>query len=404
MKLWLMVKPLAFNVVVYPGMTFNQLRWNTGPGAKLTHEEILQENERNPFLFEPDDEGKLVPSEMVFTDDPPLHMDTDGVMNHGIIGLRARKNPNPIDLRKGTLLEPKEESDNKSEHTREDPIAEDYFEPVMRGERIHRDERYITATREHIRVPSHLCMELKQQSRIGMFGTVHDAGFLDNGFEGLLMFELIPGEDRKLNEKIPLSKLEIFRTTAPSKLYGEKSGSHYHKQGRIKLAKWFTDFKFEYAAKNFKKLNRDVLVQEAEVLLNSRSMREGFEFIGKQRREVLVRDVLDGFFHSRYDCETDETVLQMISYTLLFGPKVNVFSYVRAEDIEDYGEPRLFGCHSLGVGGHINREDMGGSFGLEKAISREISEEVNIIGRMTDPILVGTMMHYESEVRTGSKT
>jgi len=49
----------------------------------------------------------------------------------------------------------------------------------------------------------------------------------------------------------------------------------------------------------------------------------------------------------------DELLLQFVPYVLLFGPNRTVFSYTRASNISEYGEPRLFAKKALGISGHI---------------------------------------------------
>ena len=59
---------------------------------------------------------------------------------------------------------------------------------------------------------------------------------------------------------------------------------------------------------------------------------------------------LDGYRQLGYhkgvriiDCESDEEVLQVIPYVLLFDESKKIFTYIRASDIKDYGDERLFG-------------------------------------------------------------
>ena len=83
----------------------------------------------------------------------------------------------------------------------------------------------------------------------------------------------------------------------------------------------------------------------------------------------------------------------------MFGGKNDIFTYIRAKDIKDYGEEKLFGKHSIGLGGHIIKSD--GPNYINRCIEREVmEEEVEIIGNYSEPILRGTLMAYDKPVDT----
>ncbi len=381
LMLWLLLQPLAFNLILQPGIPLNQLRFHTGYGSQLTPTEIIEEFKKNPFLFS-EANGKLVPAKPFVTDTVLVHVDLSGKHTEGITGLRARYNPTPIDLSKEGEYE-----------------AEDYFEP-LNGNRItiSRLEHYLLSSKELVNVPDHLNMELKSHSHVGFIGPLHFAGFLDNGFKGCLVFEVRSDElsNVEVKDGMPISKLDIFRTGRPDKVYGVSIGSHYQEQVGSRPPKYFKPFNFTFAARNYKKLDRLVLVQGAGVLTAHRKNRDSFEFITEETALKLKWDIENGFFQSRYDCEFDTEVLQPIPYIVLYGPDGTVFSYVRAENIQDYGDERLFGKHSVGVGGHIIQSD--GPRYVERCLEREVTEEVEIRGNITKPKLVGTLMAYDNEV------
>jgi predicted NUDIX family phosphoesterase len=93
--------------------------------------------------------------------------------------------------------------------------------------------------------------------------------------------------------------------------------------------------------------------------------------------EYFIRDLLfTAIYMPRPLAEADPTFKQIIPYSVLrFGDRI--FRYQRTRS---GGEARLFGQHSIGVGGHINPEDqaadevdMSGVF--NRARIREIEEE-----------------------------
>ena len=212
---WLLLQPLAFNLIIYPGLSLNQLRFFCGYDSQLTPSEVIKELEKNPILYEKTAENLLVPTKPFITNGLEIHLDLLGKDTGGIVGLRARHNPVPIDL-----------------STKEKYEAEEFFEPLKGGNKkliVTKGEHYLLASKEIIKVPSNLNIELKNHSDIGLSGPLHFAGFIDNGFPGDLVFEIRPDElsSMVLEDGMPISKLEIFRTGEPDKLYGEEIGSGY---------------------------------------------------------------------------------------------------------------------------------------------------------------------------------
>jgi len=268
---------------------------------------------------------------------------------------------------------------------------------------IERGQHYLFPSKEVINVPPNLSAQLRRHSHEGIEGTSHDAGFIDQGFKGDMVFEISPEEVSRvvLSEGMPLSRLDFFRTSQiPDKLYGEEIGSSYRGQFGPRHSNHFKSFDFAMAAQNYAKLNRNVLVQDTNLLLRNRRIKEGFESIDSETESKLFEDIKNGFFSSRYDCEDDELILQFIPYVIIFGEdsrgNPSVFSYVRSSKIEDYGDKRLFGKHSIGVGGHVSEED--GPDYIKRCLEREMDEEVNIHGNFSQPRLTGTLMAYDKPI------
>jgi len=385
LDLWLLVQPLAFNVIINPGQTLNQLRFFKGHGAQLTTPEVMEEFKKNPFLLSRDINNELVPVDPHVSENLFVHLNASGKQTEGIVGLRARHNPQPIDLRVSSCLE-----------------AEDFFEPVKAGEgiTIKKGEYYLLASLEVLKIPPHLNVELISHSHSGFEGPLHFAGFVDNGFMGDLVFEVRSDEIAKemtLEHKTPISTLNVYRTPVPDKLYGIKIGSNYQFQIGPKPSKHFRMFDFIRAARNYKKLDKMVLVENAELLKSLRKNKTGFEFADEKTENLIKEYAREGFFHSRYDCEDDELVLQFLPYILLFrDDDRTVFCYTRSKDIKTYGEKKLFGKRSIGVGGHVIPAD--GPFHLQRCIERELGEEVKISGDFSEPRMVGTLMAYDKPV------
>lgn len=386
--MWLLIQPMLFNLIVHPNLTLNQLRFFNGD-ARLTHEEIKREYEKSPLLFNKGPKGErkdpLVLSGRILNDGLGLTLDLKGNATNGVVGLRARKNPIPIDLSKKNSYDP-----------------EKYFEPIIASNgqvNVKRGEHFLFPSGEILNIPPHLSAELKRHHSGGLEGRSHDAGFADPGFNGDLVFELSPEEATQvvLEDEMPLSTLDLFRTSEiPDKIYGNEIGSHYQEQTGPRHSKHFKAFDFGMAARNYSKLDKSVLVQDGKILMKNRKAEEGFELTDERFQKELFEDIRNGFFKSRYDCENDELVLQPIPYVLFFGPNETIFSYVRSTNIEDYGDKRLFGKHSLGVGGHIKEED--GPNYIETGLKRELSEEVLVRGDSTKPKFVGSLFSRKKPV------
>jgi predicted NUDIX family phosphoesterase/deoxycytidine triphosphate deaminase len=388
LQLWLLVQPTCFNLIVHPGISLTQLRFFRGLNASLSQQELLEESQKNPFLYTRRGE-ELVPSDVVITDDGlQINLDLTGEYTEGIVALRARSNPTPIDLARTKYYN-----------------AEDFFEPVKNkgGKvRLKCGERYLIASKGVLCIPPHLNAELRRHYGAGLRAAWDEAGFVDPGFEGDLVFEVTPTEAGGMmlssDSERPASALEFFRTNKlPDKLYGTGIGSHYQKQLGSKVSKHFQLFDFAHAAKTHKKLDREVLVQDTNVLLGFREGNQGFEPINPHTLNALLEQIQQkGFFQSRYDCEADESVLQFIPYVLLFGDN-EIFVYERASKIKDYGDKRLFGKHSIGLGGHVIRAD-GPDF-IKNCLEREVfKEEIKVRGEYSPPKLVGTLVANDTPV------
>jgi len=93
-------------------------------------------------------------------------------------------------------------------------------------------------------------------------------------------------------------------------------------------------------------------------------------------------------FRRRGDMENDRSFQQIIPYMLFsFGNKFFAYKY-----LQNAGEKRLVNNdYQLGVGGHINKEDVAGGDKdiLETGMMREWNEEVDFKGNLISRKLVG---------------
>jgi predicted NUDIX family phosphoesterase len=116
----------------------------------------------------------------------------------------------------------------------------------------------------------------------------------------------------------------------------------------------------------------------------------------KEKWQGLKTDNLDYYvdlikknceFKRRGDVETDNSFQQIIPY-ILFSFENKFFAY---KYLAKAGEQRLVnGDYQLGVGGHINKEDIKeGKDVLEEGMMREWEEEVDFKGNLLSKKLVG---------------
>lgn len=386
LELWLLLQPSSPNFLVFPKDKLNQL-WFVKGDAKLTPGEIIDESRNRPIIYKKNYGGEPIPIELNeenVIDGLQLTLNLEARETKGIAGWKIRKNnPHPVDT------------------SRRDCNFEEYHEPIIAKNgriTITSSEHYLFSSNEILDIPPHLSAKLRRHSHEGIEGSLDDAGFVDQGFMGDLVFEVGSEEKTKvpMNHGMPLSRLDLFRTSEiPDKIYGKEIGSHYKGQIGPKPAKFFKVPNFDKIAKNHTKLDRYVLVQDTKSVLSLRKEREGFEL--SEDEKIFVEGFESGFFSSRYDCEEDPLILQPIPYVILFGSNENVFSYIRSEKTKDSGDKRLRGKHSIGLGGHVSEKD--GPDYIKNCLEREaLKEETRIIGSHSPPRFVGTIFSRKKEV------
>jgi len=232
-KLYLEVVSRSFTVRVQTRLSLNQLRLSVGESA-CTDTELLAEHERQPILFSAGAPARppqlrardgLFLSLAVAEDDAP----------DGIVGYRAKKNSQLVDLAK------------IGEH---DP--EEFWEPV-RAERggglvLEPEAFYLLMSREQIRIPPTLAAEMTAYDPTSGELRTHYAGFFDPGFgyrpddpsRGSRAALEVRAHDVpfKIDNRQYVCKLSFERVSeTPDVLYGDLT-SHYQFQEQT-LSKHF---------------------------------------------------------------------------------------------------------------------------------------------------------------------
>lgn len=230
--LYLEVAPQAFSIVVRQGARLNQLRFHRGANTGLAVHTAggVQDLYGKGQLVKPD--GALLPLRGTLV---PVSVDLRGTEPGSIVGYKARKTTNAIDVEKIGHYDPRE-----------------FWEEIsdIDGQLIlDQNDFYILATREEVGIPPHLAAEMVPFDSASGEYRVHYAGFFDPGFgyrDGRAQGSKAVLEVRSYGVSFMLEHgqtvgwLNYSRLAAgqPEKLYGSGVRSNYQGQG-VALAKHF---------------------------------------------------------------------------------------------------------------------------------------------------------------------
>ncbi len=229
-KLFAEIVPRTFSIVVSEGLRLNQLRLVKGnPPPSDTRLSAL--HEREVLVYAADDS----PRDAHISNGLWLSLDLKGTQGSGIVGYRAKKRTEPIDLSRIDFYDPNE-----------------FWHPIRRpasGQVIlDPEEFYILASKERVRIPPHYAAEMVPfDPSVGEF-RIHYAGFFDPGFG--YGADDVKGTHAVLevrSHEVPFLVEDGQRVgrlvyeqmlAAPEKLYGRDIGSSYQSQG-LALSKHF---------------------------------------------------------------------------------------------------------------------------------------------------------------------
>lgn len=190
-RLWILVRPLRFDVKIQTNLSLNQLRIFKGINSKVTRGELLKQK-----LVLNEDE---IPHKEAF-------LTEDGLIAH--LNLTSWDNSRKLSK---LIVEP--------------------------------GDALILFTKEYLNFPKRMSGEMKAYSLTNVRGPLHFAGFFDNRFRGSGVMEFISEEDGTvvLSDEAPIAEFDYYWTRdVPDKLYGdESSNSNYFEQKGPKMAKYF---------------------------------------------------------------------------------------------------------------------------------------------------------------------
>jgi dCTP deaminase len=229
--LYVEVAPKTFSIVVRPGTSLNQIRFQRNSNVTLSPS-ILRVRYFGDELVLPHNPNERLDNNLV-----PVSVDLRGDSHTKIIGYRAKKHTDRIDLEKVSYYD-----------------AEDYWEPIFRRKdltlMLDPGDFYILATFEEVRVPPNTAAEMvPYHTRSGEY-RVHYAGFFDPGFgwdrsEGgsrAVLEVRSHGVPFMLEHRQIVGWLRYDNMAArPKHVYGPGIGSSYQHQG-LALARQFKPY------------------------------------------------------------------------------------------------------------------------------------------------------------------
>jgi len=232
-KLYLEVVPRSFSVRVTAGMCLNQLRvFSAHP--TVGDSELRLRHRTDPLLY--DDRGPLPTKTLAL--DEGLFLRINLIGEEGIIGFRAKKNSQVLDLSRLRHYDPT-----------------DFWEPITRNRQetllLEPEDFYILMSKERIRIPPDYAAEMvAYEAACGELRT-HYAGFFDPGFgygAGDLRGTSIVLEVRAHDVPFLIHDGQTFFKVffermheRPEKVYGQGIGSSYQFQG-LTLSKQFKPY------------------------------------------------------------------------------------------------------------------------------------------------------------------
>lgn len=233
-QLYLEVVPLTFTVRVEELLSLNQLRLAAG-SPRLSKDQLCAAHERDPLLYV---DSAAVPVQRLPVSDGGLFLSVDLSGRNGIVGYRAARNSQRIDMSKVRRYD-----------------WADFWEPVRldgKGRLIlEPEEFYLLLSVEGVAVPPGYAAEMLAYDPTAGELRTHYAGFFDPGF-GYDPVSHIYGSKAALEVRArdvpfmiehgqPICKLAFEKMLeAPDRLYGSDIGSNYQGQETM-LSKHFTE-------------------------------------------------------------------------------------------------------------------------------------------------------------------
>lgn len=144
------------------------------------------------------------------------------------------------------------------------------------------------------------------------------------------------------------------------------------------------------------KEDKQILVVERDTLFSEDYFKGFKNHFDKDYESIILSNIKS---MRRGDAEIDPTYKQPIGYMLIVNPKEKkVFAYQRSSEDKNYGEKRLQGKWSWGVGGHIEAYELKEENPIKESMKRELSEEIEILGNVLNTKVLGYINYDGDEV------
>ena len=232
-RLYLEIVPKSFTVRVAPGVSLNQLRVLRGD-CLLADAALREVYQRAPLLYDASD-APIAAQDACIQDGLLMSVDLRGENNQGIIGYKAKKNSDIVDLSKIGYYD-----------------AADFWDPIYRHKGddlfLEPEEFLILCSREKVRIPPEYSAEMVAYDIGAGEFRAHYAGFFDPGFgygAGEILGTHAVLEVRahdvpyRVSHGQPFCKIQYARNVAPPQaVYGAGIRSNYQRQ-RLSLGKQF---------------------------------------------------------------------------------------------------------------------------------------------------------------------
>lgn len=130
-----------------------------------------------------------------------------------------------------------------------DPRKQNDFESFIipeHGYVLEPNTVYLYACNERIGVKNNIRAKVEGKSSLGRLGLfVHvTAGFIDTGFEGSLVLELVATQPIVVYPNMKICQVEFTRVEGEiEEDYSQKSGSKYHNQTGVQESKYYENYK-----------------------------------------------------------------------------------------------------------------------------------------------------------------
>jgi len=145
------------------------------------------------------------------------------------------------------------------------------------------------------------------------------------------------------------------------------------------------------------KMKKEVMVV-ANTALFANTERESKVYSSQEAD--FEKQILENYeFMVRGEAEENRAYKQPIPYSIVLNEKSEIFVYIRGGAESAAGDTRLHEKLSIGVGGHLEREEEGLQNPLKDGLTRELEEEIGLtVENITDIFPIGYINDDRNEV------